>query len=248
MKRLFTIMLIMATLAALLSSCGPAENPDFKFKLNEDRESYTIVEYRGDEEDVEIPRTHRDKPVTAIGGFQGNTDIVSVKIPRGVKRIENHAFKGCVNLEEVEFPKTLTHFGDYAFMECESLEELIISKGAFLGMQAFSCCSDLQTVQLGLEGDGDEEYEIDLWAFNECRNLKEVHIGQTYSILGRDIFAECDSITDLYLPQTLEKISMEALAGCSNLEVIHFDGTLEQWDSIDKNEFWIYKQVTVITN
>ena len=247
MKRILSIALVMNILA-MLSGCSLGENPDFKFKLNEDRESYAIVEYRGDEEDVEIPRTHKDKPVTVIDGFNDNTNLESVKIPRGVERIERNAFNGCVNLEEVEFPKTLTYIGDYAFLECESLEEVDIPKGAYLGMGAFSTCTDLKVAYLGMEGNGDEEYEIDLWAFNGCESLTAVYIGNAYTILGRDIFPDCDSLMSLYISGSMEEIHIESLSGCNNLEEIYFDGTWEEWEKLEKSDFWIDKQVTVITN
>jgi hypothetical protein len=128
MKRVVTMILLLAVLSGLLGGCGLGENPDFRFKLNKDRKSYTLVEYVGDDEDVEIPKTHRDKPVTAIDGFTDNKNIETVEIPRGVQRIESHAFKGCSNLESVDFPKTLSYIGDYAFRDCESLEEVVIPK------------------------------------------------------------------------------------------------------------------------
>ena len=55
MKRVVTMILLLAVLSGLLGGCGLGENPDFRFKLNKDRKSYTLVEYVGDDEDVEIP-------------------------------------------------------------------------------------------------------------------------------------------------------------------------------------------------
>jgi len=247
MKRVMTILLLLALLSGLLGGCALRENPDFRFKLNKDRKSYTLVEYVGDDEDVEIPKTHRDKPVTAIDGFADNKNIETVEIPRGIQRIESHAFTGCANLESVDFPKTLTYIGDYAFRDCGSLKEVVIPKGAHLGMQAFAGCSELETVQLGLDGDGDEEYEIEIWAFTECESLTVIRIGDAYTELDRCSLADCVNLRELYLPVTLERIGMEALTGCESLEVIHYAGTAEQWQRIDIHEYWIYGDVTIRT-
>ena len=54
---------------------------------------------------------------------QGRTGIY--RIPNGIKKIGNHAFKSC-NLSKIIFPNTLEEIGQNAFYECKNIAEFIL--------------------------------------------------------------------------------------------------------------------------
>ena len=67
--------------------------------------------------EVEIGQTINNRTVTAIArsAFNGNSELIGITIPEGMKSIGSYAFKGCAKLKEVKLPQSLTSIGDYAF-------------------------------------------------------------------------------------------------------------------------------------
>lgn len=70
--------------------------------------------------------------VTKIGAsaFEYCSELISVKIPNGVRSIEGSAFANCAKLETVEIPESITNLGitsiaGCAFYKCYSLKTFI---------------------------------------------------------------------------------------------------------------------------
>ena len=53
-----------------------------------------------------------------------STQIRSVRLPEGVKKIEENAFRGCSMLESVSLPATLESIGFGAFYGCKALKSV----------------------------------------------------------------------------------------------------------------------------
>lgn len=68
--------------------------------------------------DVVVPEEYN---VIGIGAFQNRTDITSVTIHSGVRKILKEAFAGCVNLRDVNNKAELSSIGARAFYNCRSL-------------------------------------------------------------------------------------------------------------------------------
>jgi hypothetical protein len=78
---------------------------------------------------------------TGIGyhAFADRIDIVSVRIPHGVKIICSHAFAACESLEEINIPQGVVIIGDLAFSGCEKLENVSVPESvAYTGLFAFN--------------------------------------------------------------------------------------------------------------
>ncbi|MBR3764322.1 MAG: leucine-rich repeat protein [Clostridia bacterium] len=67
---------------------------------------------------VSIPES-----VTRIGAaaFSFSTQLTDVRIPTGVRSIEDMMFQGCGALASVSIPEHVTHIGDWAFKDCPNL-------------------------------------------------------------------------------------------------------------------------------
>ena len=244
MKRYVALILVIGLCCGLLG-CRGSGNKDFKFKLNESKKSYSLVEYRGNGEYVMIPSEYKGKPVTAIGdAFQDNLNVEEVVIPDSVTYIGEGAFRNCENLSEVEIPDSVTAIGDYAFA-CSGLEELVIPEGAEIGWYAFTGCEDLAYVELGTEGDADSEYAINRGAFEDCDDLIEARVGPAYGEVGWNAFCDCEKLSAIYVPGNLEAFGMNSLYVCPNLTDIYFDGTQSDWDKVEIDEYWGGDSATV---
>ena len=73
--------------------------------ISSDSESYVIMEYNGDEENVTIPNVYNDKIISRIGSFAfyGNTTLKTLVINSNIKTIGGLGFGACPNLESVTF-------------------------------------------------------------------------------------------------------------------------------------------------
>jgi hypothetical protein len=103
--------------------------------------SYSVIDYQGIIDKVEIPRSYLGKPVISIKGeFVNNSIIKEIIIPDTVIIIEAYAFLNFTRLDKVIIQgeeKTLT-IGDYSFMNCTSLVSFIIDTNRLLSISASS--------------------------------------------------------------------------------------------------------------
>ena len=95
------------------------ENGVYKYQINEDRNSVTLVGYDGGA-NAEIPAEFDGKSVTAINvefnfGNYNNYPLASVTIPESVSSIGSYTFYHCYNLKSIRIPCTVTSIGNYAF-------------------------------------------------------------------------------------------------------------------------------------
>jgi hypothetical protein len=138
-----------------LSVYGAGEQSSIKstsdgFKYSVDGENVILVAYTGTETTITLPEKLEDKTYTIYAGiFAGNTTLVSVTIPEGVKEIPANAFNGCTSLTSVSLPLSLTSIGENAFYGCTSLTSITIPKNVTtLGNSAFDGCTGLTVINL----------------------------------------------------------------------------------------------------
>lgn len=192
----------------------------------------TLVDYVGDEVDIEIPAKIKEIGNSVFAGKH----ILSVEIPDGVKVINAFAFKNCQELERVRLPEGLEELGFYTFKDCRSLEE--ISLPASLRRMydgAFEGCDRLNSIELpsGLEYCGTGAFagclsleEIDLpnslicistEMLSGCKSLKDITIPSSVEKIEKGALSRCDALTSVKIPDTVKSINENALQGCQNL-------------------------------
>ncbi len=66
--------------------------------------------------------------VTSIGRF-GGTDITSITVPEGVKKLDEGCFSRCTKLTEVKLPSTIETIGTNPFGNCEKLTNVKFTNG-----------------------------------------------------------------------------------------------------------------------
>ncbi len=143
-----------------------------------DIEDKTLKKYSGNEAHVVIP-----DGIDSIENraFQ-RTDIKSVIIPEGVRRIGCEAFLGCELLEKITLPSTLKKIGGWAFSECTSLKTLTIP---------------------------DSVTEIGNEAFSNCVELINVNLPSSIEKIYHNVFLNCDKLADTVRDKVLELIEAE---------------------------------------
>ena len=177
----------------------------------------------------------------APGLFRNCTNVTSVKLPDGIRRIAPNAFyfdsgstitnvtvgAGCLDigeeaftrcgkLETVNIPNTVTNIAKGAFMMCRALPRIDIPGSVkTIGDSAFSACSALETATIG---DGVEVLETD--AFMNCLSLAAVDIPSSVRHLGDRAFCGCGALASATLREGLETIGFCAFNQCESLRSV----------------------------
>lgn len=75
------------------------------------------------------------------------SDLESITIPDGVKRIQRSAFAGCENLRNIDLGNTVTTIDARAFYGCKNLRNLFLPDSVTtLGAEVFDGCGDITIV------------------------------------------------------------------------------------------------------
>ncbi len=79
--------------------------------------------------------------------FQASSNLCSLVVENGVRKIGNVAFFGCPKLETVTIADSVTSIGAYAFGDCFALREVRCGSGLKeVGQAAFGGCRSLQNI------------------------------------------------------------------------------------------------------
>lgn len=93
---------------------------------------------------ADIPARHMGMPVVEIGaGAFAGTDLVSVNLPRSVRKISDGAFENCVCLVDVNGGAGLEWVGARAFRNCIALSCFNVESMPDADITAFAGCYSL---------------------------------------------------------------------------------------------------------
>lgn len=224
-KRLLYLLLLVALLAALLTTQATALSVGDTFRTTYTDASYnysceymfqltasdkvTLILVPAQNKTLyRIPSTITyggvTYTVTGIGDsvFSGNTVVQQVKLPPTLKTLGESVFSGCTALTTINLPSGLTSLGMHCFFECKSLKgdeggKLVIPAG-------------VQT--------------IPAYAFYSCEAITTLTFQEGLQEIGEKAFIDCWSITRLDFPSSLRKIGNEAFASCLSVGMDVYDG------------------------
>jgi uncharacterized protein YjdB len=186
----------------------------------------TITKYNGNDQNVVIPATINNIPVTSIGAgaFSGKTNLKTVSIPDSVTSIGAGAFLDCTQLTTLSFAGSseLTAIGDEAFQGCKNLQSVAIPGNvASIGESAFLQCLAMTSLDLG------NVASIGTNAFNQCNALTNLTIPNTVKQIDAQAFARCAGLKTVTFAggTTAQSISGAIFSECTNLETVTFEAT-----------------------
>lgn len=168
--------------------------------------------------------------------FEKCSSLTRVVLPDSVETIEFRAFAECSLLSDVEISEnaSLNSIGIYAFKDCVSLKNITLPENITqIEKSAFSCCTALEKVKLP-----DSLTVISEALFYGCTSLADVTLGNAVTEIGLTAFEECASLTKIALPVSLKNIGYNTFMDCVKLKRIEYKGTREQWETIQKGEWW----------
>lgn len=201
----FVVCLLMSVLSVISVSAQTTED-GFSYEIKDGK--VTITAYTGDGNEVVIPDTIEDCPVTAIGSmvFENKKSIVSVTIP-----------------------DTVTNIGMYAFSNCTGLSDITIPRGVTsIGMGAFKCCDKLKSIIIP-----DSVTVIGDYAFDDCDDLTSVEIPPSVTTIGTHAFYHCDYLATVRISEGVTSMGDEVFGWSKRLENIDVDPNNNAFTSID---------------
>ncbi|MBR3971641.1 MAG: leucine-rich repeat protein, partial [Ruminococcus sp.] len=247
---LAVFMLICCLPMSALADSFVVAGEEFEYHINEEG-TYTITDYDGENERVEIPSHIDGIPVTELGIYSlyNNFEITKIIIPETIRKIGECALTCNSNLTEVEvhednpyfcdvdgvvFTKDVTKLvyypegrGDITYALPETVTEL--------GEYSFHSTNiENLTLPKNLKSLG---YR----AFYSSDKLKKVILPSGLEVIGDGAFAHCENLTEITIPDTVTKIESDAFYWCSSLteikipdSVTEIGGTL--FENCDKLE------------
>ena len=184
---------------------------------------HCLIDYLGDDTALVLPEDCQgDDYVIAESVFQGNEEIVSVKIPQTVGTIGYGAFADCANLASVEMARGVMSIGDKAFENCTSLASVTIPQNMrSIGHGAFNGCSSLASVEFkeGVETFGDN-------AFEGCAALTEITLPKSLTAVGANAFKGCSGFTSVIVDKNVETFGAGAFEGCTVVKTLVVKGSV----------------------
>ncbi len=148
--------------------------------------------------------------------FSECSNLTSVIILGGRKKIDWRAFSDCASLNNIKIPVSIVEIGIQAFRGCVNLTSITLpAKLSKIGEGAFSVCTGLSSIEIpkGVR-------LIDAWTFKDCSGLSSVNLFEGLEEIGEGAFENCTCLKDIAIPGSVVKIDSSAFAGCANL-VIH---------------------------
>ena len=160
----------------------------------------------------------------------------SFSILDGVTKIADSAFDCAKNLTTITIPESVISIGEFAFSNCTNLGSITIPDSVTsIGEFAFSDCTSLTSVTIP-----DSVTSIGDGAFHHCTSLSSVTIPDSVTTIDGAAFWGCTSLSGVTIPDSVTFIGNGAFYCCTSLTTINYRGTEEDWNAINKEDYWDY--------
>ena len=164
-----------------------------------------------------------------IGAFKKCSNLKQITFGDGLKTIENYVFLGCKKLQNLEIPGSVQNISEQTFDECPAAISIIQSNfdNYYKSIDGTVFTGDgkklLKYPVTSIESEyivPDSVIEIGAYAFNNCRNLKNVILPLNLQKIRKNAFHGCSGIQSIKFPDEIVKIDEVSFEKCTNLEEI----------------------------
>ena len=151
--------------------------------------------------------------------------LENVEFGESVETIGEHAFDGCFSLKSLKLPESLKTVSYGAFYSCNGLNEIAIPKNVeSIGINSFGRCESVEEINYNASN-CNVDYNNSQYAFNNCKGVKTVNIGDNVKTLSTYTFTGCSSLEKVYIPDIVISIDPLTFDGCGNVAIVCKNGS-----------------------
>lgn len=169
-----------------------------------------LLEVQGQGSDMFLPDEVQGQPVIALSEslLQDRENLLYLRLPRFLQRIEAKAFAGASSLTSIVFPSSLEYIGAYAFADCASLSEVtFLGENLEIGDYAFSACSNLAEIRFPAN-----MQRVPDGLMKGASSLQKLELGDAVESIGKEAFFAAFQLTEVRWPKKLKEIGEFAFA------------------------------------
>ena len=177
-----------------------------------------------------------------------NSQVSSISLPQGMKKLGRHVFFYCTNLTSLTLPEGMEEIGMMCFASCSltsvnlpstmvkldscSLQDnpftsINLKNVKFVGRQAFSQCTNLTTVT----SNGKLE-EIDGAAFTRCP-ITTAYLPEGLLTINMNAYFRCTNLNSFTVPTTTTTITGNPCVGATSLTAFNVAAGSEYFTTYD---------------
>ena len=177
-----------------------------------------------------------------------NSQVSSISLPQGMKKLGRHVFFYCVNLTSLTLPEGMEEIGLMCFSSCNltsvnlpstmvkldscSLQDnpfssINLKNVKYVGRQAFSMCTNLTTVT----SNGKLE-EIDGAAFTRCP-ITTAYLPEGLLTINMNAYFRCTNLNSFTVPTTVTTITGNPCVGATSLRAFNVAASNEYFTTYE---------------
>ena len=254
MKRLLTVLMLVAVLCFCLASCGSdsldflSGNTDITCEITDGEATVTAVPNKSIVTEIVIPDEYEGAPVTKIKEFAAvNLEYVTkVTIGKNVKEISDWAFGNSKRITffdvDDENPyicdvdgviytkdmKTLLFYppsgGIKTEKDADGNDVKAVSYTVPEGVETIRSKAFYKCYELTEITFPSTLKSIEEKAFFRC-NLQEILLPDGLEFIGKDAFAFCSAVTEITVPASVKQIDEYAFFSCTGVSELNMKGS-----------------------
>ena len=247
---LLALLVLAPWTAASASEPTDLRSGDFFYRVLADGTAM-VTGYSGKKMEIKIPDKIKGKKVTSVGDSAFCiSGLISVKLPKTLKRIEAGTFSGSP-ITEIEIPDSVEYIAGEAFRSCASLASVTLGRGIReLDGNPFMDCPALVDFRLAADhpvlevADGALYTRADrrLVFYPPARTAEEgtCAIREGTEIIGANALELCLGMREAVIPDSVREIGDYAFKSCFDLEKAEIPaGVTRIGDGVFSNCGWL---------
>lgn len=156
--------------------------------------------------------------------FNGLSKLSNVKLPEGLKTIEQYAFKG-TQILSIDIPSTVTSIGKFAFSgtRIKSVTFPGNSQLTSIDNAAFYNCTSLREMLMP-----NTVTSVGYAAFEGCTTLQAIRFSDAITTIRDYTCSGCSALTSMHLPSNLQTIRYRSFYNTSSLRKVDIPSTVDR--------------------
>ena len=236
------LIIICMLLQIVAAKAEPVEIDGLKYDLNIDEKTASVSRYNTYDGILVIPETvtydEIEYTVTEIADYAFNfqPNILSVTIPKSLKKIGDRAFEECSRLTSVKFGDGLEEIGFCSFVRCKNLQSLFFGNNIKkIASSAFYLCNGLNQIYISdlkkwcmidFSSEDSNPLYYSHHLYLDKKEIVQLIIPKDIETIKQYSFIGGTYITSLVIGNSVSKIENSAFNNCTMLNSISFSESL----------------------